>query len=235
MALKTAFVKRHYDRCGIQAGHLCETLLRLLQHRLSGSFVPFGTRIPGFIDECEKLTRLPKTSGPEGLRVIMPRALGFVYSLRSKRGFGHAAGDVDANAIDASSCVRTADWCLSEVIREVHSLPIEEAQAILDVISARQLPAVWSLGDRKRVLCPDFDYREQTLVLLYESKDGTATVEQLFKWTDHNHKTRYSRSILGTLHDDRLVDYDEKAQRVTLLPPGEREVEDKLLPRLPAS
>lgn len=235
LALKTAYVQKHYDRCGIQTGHFCETLLRLLQHRLTGSFVPFGTRIPNFIDECDKLTKQPQTAGHEGLRVIMPRALAFAYSLRSKRGFGHVAGDVDANAIDAGTCVRAADWCLSELIREVHSLPIEQAQAILDAISARQLPAVWSLGDRKRVLHPGFDYREQTLLLLYESADGSATVDQLFKWTDHKHKTRYTRNVLQPQHADRLVEYDEDNQTVILLPPGEKEVEDNLLPRLPAS
>lgn len=201
---------------------------------MNGTFVPFGTQIPNFVDECRKLEVVPKTAGPEGFRVIMPRALALLYTLRSKQGFGHPSGDgaLDANAIDAATCVRVADWCLSELIREVNALPIQDAQAILDAISARQLPTIWTVGDRKRVLDPRLGHREQTLLLLYFESASSASADNLFKWTDHRHKTRYTRGILHPLHKERLIEYDEKKSVVILSPSGAKWVEKHLLPRL---
>src|SRR6185369_4334658 len=98
-----------------------------------------------------------------GLRILMPRALVFLYSLRNKRDFGHAGGEVDANQIDSSTAVRLADWCMCELIRVSHTIPMEDAQLICDAISERELPVVWSVLGRKRVLDTSHGYREQTL------------------------------------------------------------------------
>jgi hypothetical protein len=48
--------------------------------------------------------------------------------MRNKRGIGHVAGDVDANAIDIATMARTADWIVCELIRINHGLSLEEAQ-----------------------------------------------------------------------------------------------------------
>jgi len=234
--LKSGYVQGHHDRCGVQAGHLCESLFRFVQHRLTGTFIPFGTQIPNFIDECRKLEQLPKTAGPDGIRVVMPRALQFLYTLRTKRGFGHPSGDgaLDANAIDAATCVRVADWCLSELIREVNALPIEEAQKILDAISARQLPAVWSVRGRYRVLDKSLDHVDQILLLLYFQSDGSATDHQLFDWIGHGHKTRFTRGILRPLHQERFIEYDQKTGTVVLSPTGTSSVEERLLKKVTA-
>ena len=215
----------------MQAGHFSETVLRYLQHKLTGSFTPFGTKIGNFIDECDRLTKQSRTTGPEGLRVIMPRALAFIYTLRSKRGFGHTGDDVDANAIDSGACVRAADWCLSELIRHLHQLPIEDAQAILDTISVRDLPAVWIVGERKRVLDQRLGYVDQTLLLLYLQPNASASADELFDWTDHSNKTRYTRGILRPLHKERFVEYDQRKGTVVLSPSGAKHVEDNVLHR----
>lgn len=232
--LKGAFVQRQYDTCGLRAGRFAETTLRLLQERLTGAHIQFGTRIPNFIDECAKLEKLPKTAGPESLRVVMPRALAFVYTIRSKRGVGHVGGDVDANPIDAATCARLADWCMAELIRVVHTLTLEEAQRILDAISGRQLPQIWSVLDRQRVLNPSLGHREQTLLLLYETPKGEASVNDLFQWTGHTHKTRYERRVLTALHRERLVEFDRDQRVVILSPTGIKLVEDTLLAAQPS-
>ena len=80
--------------CGLRAP--CEVLVRVLQNELTGTYTPLGTKLGSFDQECLKLERLPHTTGVEGLRVIMPRGLSFLYTLRNKRGIGHEGGDVDA-------------------------------------------------------------------------------------------------------------------------------------------
>jgi hypothetical protein len=106
----------------------------------------------------------------------MPRGLNFLYTLRNKRGIGHVGGDVDANSIDAATIVRVADWCLCELIRVVHNLPLEEAQTLLNAITERQIPGVWSVVGKKRVLIPGLDAKAQTLVLLNFTESFVASV-----------------------------------------------------------
>ncbi len=169
--------------------------------------------------------------------VTIPRALSFLYTLRNKRGIAHVGGDVDANQIDAVACLRIADWCLCELIRIVHALSLEEAQALLDAIAARQLPQIWSVVGKKRVLDNSLDYKSQTLLLLYSEKDsGIPTagtpVEDLFAWTEHSNFAVYRRDILRPLHNQRLIEYDRETEVAIISPLGIKEVEAKLLSTL---
>lgn len=232
VGVRSAFLEGNHDACGLRAGHFAEAVLRFLQHHLTGSSIPFGTKIGNFIDECAKLQRLPKTAGDESLRVLIPRALDFLYSLRNKRGIGHVGGDVDANQIDAATAVRVADWCVCDLIRLFRSISLEEAQAILDAISVRQLPHVWSVVGRKRILNTSLDYRSQTLLLLHADAQTGLPAEDLYQWTEHSNYTYFKRDVLRALHKARLVEYDQETQMVIISPTGVKRVEEELLPRL---
>ncbi len=107
--LKERLAKASYDSSwdssGLSAGKFCEVVFRFLQKELTGTYIPFGTHISNYPDECRKLITLSTSAGPESLRVIMPRCLVFLYTLRGKRGIGHVGGDVEANEIDAVTIV----------------------------------------------------------------------------------------------------------------------------------
>jgi hypothetical protein len=150
--LKTAYLEGNFDACGLRAGRFCEILLRWAQDQLTQDYTPFGTKIVNFKDECDKLERTSRTVGHESVRILLPRALNFLYSLRNKRGIGHEGGDVDANEIDAATAVRIADWCVCELIRLYYTVSLEEAQAICDAITERQLPQIWEVFGKRRVL-----------------------------------------------------------------------------------
>lgn len=230
--LKSAYVNGQYDAAGLRAGRLAEVLLRVLQHELTGSHIRLGSKIRNFSDECATLERLPMTSGVESLRVIMPRAINFLYTLRNKRGIGHEGGDVDANAIDAATCVRVSDWCVAELLRVVHTLSLEEAQALLDAIAEREVPEVWAVAGVKRVLDSSLSYKEQTLLLLYGDPDTAVPVEDLFEWTEYSRFSLYKRDVLKPLHKARLIEYDQTNGQVQLSPTGANEVDTKILPKL---
>lgn len=227
--LKDAFAKGSYDACGLRAGRFCEVLLRWVQVELTGTNTAFGTKIQNFKEECEKCERTPTSAGHESVRVLIPRALNFLYTLRNKRGIGHEGGDVDANEIDAATAVRLADWCVSEVIRLKHTVSLEEAQAICDAVAERQMPQVWEVGGTRRVLDPSLSYTEQTLLLLYSTADIAVASEDLLRWTEHSNPAVYRRDVLRRLHRARQVEYDEEAEMVRLSPTGIRRVENNLL------
>ena len=231
-SLKHAYVNGQFDACGLRAGRLCEIVLRVLQNELTGTYKPLGAKLDPFDRECLALERLPKASGPEGLRVVMPRALNFLYTLRNKRGFGHEGGEIDANEIDAATAVRIADWCIAELVRALNAVPLEDGQALLDAIASREIPQVWSVGGVKRVLARGLSYREQTLLLLYSDPDTAVLVEDIAKWIEHPRISDYRKDVLQPLHRARLVEYDRDNEVVIVSPTGARFVEDTVLPKI---
>jgi hypothetical protein len=228
-SLKAAFAEAKFDLCGLRAGKFAEAMLRYLQHSLTGKFIPFGKKIPNYVGDCRALEQLPQDSGPESFRVVMPRALSFLYTLRNKRGIGHIGGDVDANEIDAATSARVADWCLCETIRVVHTLSLEEAQDILNTVAVRQIPRVWQVVGKKRVLDPSMDYQSQTLLLLYSDTATGIPLEDLYNWTGHSNLTVYRRDVVAPLHKKRLIEYDRDTEMIILSPSGSKRVEQTIL------
>ncbi len=228
--IKNQALENQHDTIGHQAGKLAEVLLRILQNILTGTYIPLSKGLSNFKGECEKLEQTAKTAGPEGLRILMPRALVFLYTLRNKRDFGHAGGEVDANEIDASTAVRLADWCMCELIRVCHNLPLEDAQLLCDAIAERQLPAIWNVLGKKRILDTSRSYRDQTLLLLYSEVESGIPTEDLFEWTEHSHRANYRRDILAKLHKARLIEWDRELEMAIISPSGVDEVENKILP-----
>lgn len=229
LEVKSRYREGKHDASGLSAGKLCECVLRLLQHQLTATHTPFGQKIPNFIDECEKLSKLPRTTGLESLRVVIPRALSLLYTLRSKRGIGHVGGDVDANAIDSAAIARVSDWVICELIRIYHNLSLEEADALISSISSRDVPDIWEVGGKKRVLRTDLDFKEKTLLLLYASVDYAVLAEDLFSWTKYSNFAMYIRAVLVPLDRENLIEYDTDTQTVTLSPLGVKKVEEEIL------
>lgn len=138
-----------WDASGLSAGKFCEAVLRFLQWQLTGTHIPFGKAIPHFENECRNLgTTTPQSAGVESLRLIIPRALIFLYTLRNKRGIGHVGGDVEANEIDAATTARLCDWVVCELVRIFHGLSLEEAQVIVDALAERVVPTFGASGER---------------------------------------------------------------------------------------
>jgi hypothetical protein len=225
-SLKEAYRSGQHDAAGLRAGKFCEVALRLLQDHLTGSYTPFGTKITNFNDECRKLENQPKSAGVESMRVIVPRALNFLYTLRNKRGIGHEGGDVDANEIDAATCVRLADWCICEFVRVFHQLSLEEAQAIVDAAAERDLPDVWDVAGKKRVLNHALSYRDQVLTLLKSDPNAAVPVEDLAAWLDHPNLPELRRSVLKPMHQKRLVEFDRETDSVVISPLGVKELDE---------
>lgn len=233
--VKNDALNLHHDAIGHQAGKLAEVLLRVLQHMLTGSSTPLSAGLTDFKGECEKLEKVPKGTHPDGLRILLPRALSFLYTLRNKRDFGHVGGEVDANAIDAATAIRMADWCMCELVRICHSVPLEDAQDICDSIAERQMPMMWSVLGRKRVLDPSLTYRDQTLLLLYASIESAVPCEDLLEWTEHGQRGNFNRDVLAKLHNARLIEWDRETDMAILSPTGIREVESAVIPKVKAS
>jgi hypothetical protein len=231
LELKSRHSEGKHDAAGVSAGRFCETVVRLLQHELKMSVTPFGLQISNLPRECESFATVEKSIGNDSLRIVIPRAVSLLYTLRNKRGIGHVGGDVDANAVDGITIARVSDWILCELIGIFHKMSLEDADALVSSLASRDIPDVWEVGGRKRVLRPDLDFKQKTLVLLYSETGSAVLAEDLFAWCKYSNLTVYKTKVLEHLDKDDLVDYDRQSESVTLSPLGVKIVEEKVLNR----
>ena len=149
--------------------------------------------------------------------------------MRNKRGIGHIGGDVDANEIDTAVMTRTADWVLCELVRIHHGMSLEEAQDLVDSISVRQLPAIWEVAGKKRVLKKGLSAGDKVLLILYSSKETAVLVEDLCDWIEYSNISVFKARVLKTLHKKRMIELDKETDAVLLSPTGAQRVEDHIL------
>jgi hypothetical protein len=149
--------------------------------------------------------------------------------MRNKRGIGHLGGDVDANKIDASVMSRHADWIICELIRIHHGLSLEEAQGLVDGLAIRELPEVWEIAGKKRVLREGLTAREESLLLLYSSMEADVLLEDLIAWVEYSNPAVFKAKVLYPLHRDRMVEWNRESDSITISPKGAKFVEERLL------
>lgn len=228
-ALKRDHLEGRFDSAGLAAGKFCEVALRLLQHAVTGTFTPFGQKIANFADECRALVTSPSGNTADSLKTVVPRGLVFMYTMRNKRGIGHVGGDVEANRIDSTTLARVADWTVCELVRVYHGLSLEEAQDLVDTISARTLPDIWEVAGKKRVLREGLSAADQVLLLLYSNPASFVLAEDLCDWVEYSQTSMFVRNVLRPLHKKRMIEYDEESRLVYISPSGERDVEQRIL------
>jgi len=235
LELKSRHAEGKHDAAGVSAGKLCESVVRLLQHELKKPVTPFGQQLSNVPGECESFAQVPKATGSESLRIVIPRAVSYLYTLRNKRGIGHVGGDVDANAIDGVTIARVADWILCELIRIFHSMSLEDADALISSLSSRDIPDIWQVGGKKRVLRDDLDFKQKTLLLLYSSVDSAVLAEDLFAWSKYSNLPVYKQKVLRQLDTANLVEYDRDSDTVIISPLGVKMVEERIIGRSPTA
>jgi len=218
------YSENRWEPSELNGGKLCETAYTIVEGYLAGGTYEARARKPrNMVASCAKLENL-NPNAPRSARIQIPRMIVALYEIRNNRGVGHAGGDVNPNHMDATAVLYMAKWVVAELIRLLHGLSTTEAAAVVDGLVERQVSLVWSLDGVKRVLVGKLTYRQQTLLLLVG--DGAATEADLLRWLEHKRPADYRKDVLRPMHRSRLIEYDEVAKTVSLLPPGVAEAED---------
>ena len=223
-----SFFSDEYDAVGISSGKFFEYVYRFLEFEIFKKYTPFDKHISNFPSELNKLTQAPSASANESLRVIIPRALLLIYTLRNKRGIGHIGGDVQANEIDIATIVKNTDWVICELIRIYHNLSLEEAQLIVNSLNIKMLPDIWNIDGKKRILKNGLSFSEKTLLLLYNELDNSANIKDLFNWVEYSSLSMYKSKIILALHKEKLIEFDQTTLNVTISPKGIQNIETLL-------
>lgn len=227
--IKSRFRKGDLDSSGLSCGKFCEETLRFLQEMLVGTHIGFTEEIRNFQGEISKLEKLDKAKGNDSLRIIIPRALAFLYTLRNKRNIGHSGGDVEANQIDSLTIGKISDWVICELIRIFHDKSLEEAQQIVDFISSRDIPVIWEVNGKKRVLKENSSAKEKVLLLTYSQDEHGVFFEDLINWVEYQNKTDFKSKVLLPLHREGMIEFDKELNMIFLSPKGSKKVEEFFL------
>ncbi len=216
-----------WESSEMSGGKLCEIVYTILLGHLNGSIPDrheHGPRdLRTALDSLEK--DYPASLGRPA-RIQIPRVMIGVYELRNNRGVGHAGGDVAPNHMDATYIVTATKWIMAELIRLFHDVSPVSAQKAVEFLTERELPLIWDVNGRKRVLNSNISKSAQTLLLLHQSV--VAKDEELFAWVEYSNFSVYKKKVLAPGHKQRLWEYDRTTGLVTLSAIGVAEAE-KLL------
>lgn len=220
----TNYRARRWEPSELSGGKLCEIVYSILKGWADSSYPLKASKPKNMLDACKILEN---SSLPRSARIQIPRMLIALYEVRNNRSVGHVGGDVDPNRMDAECVVALSRWVLAELVRLHHTIPTEEATALVDAIVDRQVPTVWVIGGNQRVLAEGLSSRDQVLLLLYGSHTGALAAE-LASWIEYANLSRLRKTVLGALHKERMIEYNSGSDRAILSPKGIADVETRL-------
>lgn len=143
--LKENFYAGKHRPQEIEGGRFAEAAIRVCQFETGGlnghPYTPLTDQLPPFSKEVDRLRSLPATHH-DSLRMRIPRVLHSIYDVRNNRDIAHLTSDVDPNLADSNLVVANADWVLAEFVRLYHDVELDEAQAQVDGIVKRRIPAI---------------------------------------------------------------------------------------------
>ena len=223
------FREARWEPSALNGGKFCEAAYSILRGHVDGKFPAMPSKPAKFADACRDLEKAAPSFG-RSVRLLIPRVLIAMYDIRNSRSIGHIGGDVDPNHMDALCVLHMAKWVISEIIRLFHGVSVEEAQSLVEAISDREVPLVWSAGGTRRVLSNALSMLEKTLVLLYGSTEPVSEAE-LVKSVEHSNSSVYRRDVLRKAHKARLIEYDPVGKTAMISPLGSARVETDILPR----
>lgn len=213
----------------LDGGKICEITYSILKGYIDGVYPQKSYKPKDMVTACRQLEQTP-LSFSRSVRIQIPRILLGLYEVRNNRGVGHVGGEVNSNHMDASLVLYSAKWIMAELIRIFHNLDTTSATAAVEMLTEREVPAIWNVNGKKRVLKQSLSMKEKTLLFLY-SEPTSLSEEKLIEWTEHSNIAVYRRDILTKWHKDKskLWEYDKSTKQITISPNGILYVESKLL------
>lgn len=193
-----AEAKRRYalDDLGPQAvsgDRFTEAVLRALQALA-------GLEVTGLTEKFKAdavLTALPNLEqgvAPDSVRLAIPRALRVIYDVRNKRNTAHLLGGIDPNLQDATLIVSVMDWVVAELVGLTHKLPHGEAQAFVDGLVTKEVPAIQVIAGQPVVLA-DISARDRALLTLYRAGAAGHTIDDLLEQLMERHRRPWPREF----------------------------------------
>lgn len=211
----------------VEAGRFCEAVVRLLQQRATGVFIPLAQNI----DVDRELRRLENvTTASESIRLHIPRAIRVIYGIRNKRDTAHLNDGIDPNMQDSTLVAGTADWIMAELVRLHHNVSPAEATTIVQDLVQIKAPLVQDFDGYLKVLNPNLPAGDHILLLLHQCGASGASALQLNEWSQPNMRSNLKRTLDRLVHQKAWV--HEKDEMYVITKAGIIEVSNRMLMQL---
>ena len=212
--------KKNWKYAGNESGQFIEVARRMLEFATTSKYTPLSEKLPLFNENTLRSYEHGDISIDNSYRMLIPRYLYAMYSVRNKRGIIHKS-EINPNAMDSTMLLNNAKWILAEFVRLSSNLPFEETAELIESLLEREQPIFWTIGEVTRILYPRMDSASKILCLLYY-QDGQADAK-LQSSIEYKNSARF-KEILRKLHNDRKIEYINSD--CFLSPIGLKEAED---------
>jgi hypothetical protein len=224
------YTEGRWEPAELNGGKLCEVVYSIVKGMVDGRYPPRASKPQNMLRACQDIEKSPAQGMPRSVRIQIPRMLISLYEVRNNRNVGHVGGDVDPNYMDAICVLQISKWIVGELIRVLHQMPVEEAADLVDALAEREIPIVWKVGEKLRVLDPKMSMKEKALILLHATPGSIAEAD-LVNWVEHSNPSVFRRDVLRPAHRARLLEYDDAAQTIQISPLGVEYAESILASR----
>ncbi|HLX62691.1 MAG TPA: hypothetical protein VKX17_15540 [Planctomycetota bacterium] len=219
--------QKKWEPSELSGGKFCEIIYTIIRGHIDGVYASSPQPVPKpFIDSCRRLEPF-NTTHPRSLCIEIPRVLIGIYEIRNNRGVGHASGTVNPNHMDAHFVLSACQWILAELIRVFHATDIASATAIVEGLVRRQVPVVWTVNGKRRVLNTELTMIEKVLLLLFD-ESGPINESVILDWVEHSNPTVFRRDVLKPAHKKKLIEYDAQSKQLWISPVGQMRVEQSI-------
>jgi len=216
--IKAAYYAQNYELTLTKSGKFVEITFQIL------SDIAFGEipEEPKFNEICKRLERIPEKDLHVSIRILIPRVVLTLYTIRSKRGAVHINNEVSPNFIDSTLAVTSCDWIVGEFLRLYLTKEQKEVLRIINSISKMHVPLVEEISGELVILNPEMTAKEQILSLLLQRHPNPIQRKDIRQWVKGK-STRQTNRALSDLESESLV--FETRDGVTLTSKGIVEAE----------
>jgi len=170
--LESRFARRDWGPAEMNGGRFAEAVLRFLEWQESGGrYTPIGSQLnrQAILDRVRS-----NASMPDGLRFHVAKCTEILMDIRNKRDVAHLGAVIDVDKMDAHLVIRIAAWTLAEIIRGESNLSAQDAQDLIDRLSARHIPLVEEVGGDLIVVATSLSARKRALIIFGAGFTGCA-------------------------------------------------------------
>ena len=189
------------------AGKFIETTVQILEYIETENF-----SVQPSVDSYLKNLESRSTPLNDDLRIALSRISRATYTLRNKRNILHK-GQIDTNVYDLKFIYSSAQWIMTEFIRQFITNDIHKAGEIVEFI---QLPvnSIIETIDNRKIIHANLTVKEEILVVLYSYYPERLTELEINKSLDRRAKNSIYKS-LKTLWVEKLIHTNEKVHTLT--------------------
>ncbi len=202
-AMLREYKKENWKYAGNESGQFIEVARRMIEFVTAAKYTPLSEQLPLFNENTIKLYEQNNVTVDTSYRILIPRYLFAMYSVRNKRGIIHKS-NINPNYMDSTLLLNSAKWILAEFVRLSSNLPFEETTELIESLTEKEQSLFWNVENSTRILCPKMASSTKILCLLYY-KDGQ-TDTQLQTSIEYKNSTSF-KSILKDLHKERKIEY----------------------------